>query len=135
MNKRYKQIDEITSKDFKQYPIWEYLSEDDPNAKDECTVKGHTEYSDEIESMFIVETLFTLKDGTEYIGFIRPEKGLSNSQPVIIIGEDYVYFWSGIREISNDEKEKKYKLLNKKCSDIFPIKYQTKMGLLGFGWN
>jgi len=120
MQKQYAQINEITLSNLENYPVWEYLSEDDPNAKNECTIKRHKSNSEDIKSMIIVSAVFKLHDGSIFRGYVRPEEGLSCSQPAIV---------------TKNEKEKGYKLMGKVSSEVFPIKWDTviRTGMIDSG--
>jgi hypothetical protein len=125
----YKQIDELTIADLDKYPVWEFVSEDDPHATDECTIKAFDTMSDRLEGDFIVKTKFILNDQTVHFGYVKPERTLSSCQPVIIIDDQRVLFWHGVMKPIESDLSNFYKLLNKKIEDIFPIIWNTEISM------
>jgi hypothetical protein len=128
-NHSYKQVDELTIADLEKFPVWEYLSEDDPYATDECTVKGYEKHWETVDGEFFVKAKFIFNDGTVYFGHVKPERSLSSSQPVIIIGNDKVLVWHGVMKPTRTTLKSFYKLLNKKVEDVFPITWHTDVEL------
>jgi hypothetical protein len=124
---KYKQFNDLTIDDLNEYPIWEFVPEDDQNAIDETTIKGYLAYSEEIESMIIVRTKFILNDGSIFYGYVSPEKKLELSQPALFVNDIFIFFWHGLIDSSRIETEKYYKVLDKKANDIFPVKWVTEV--------
>ena len=141
-NHLYKQIDELTIADFEIYPIWEFVREEDPNSKDECTIKGNFENFDTLEDSFFVKAKFILNDETVLSGYVTPKSGLSSSQPVILIEDRRILFWHGTMKPTQNDLLEFYKILNKKAENVFPITWKTeievgdvKTGVIeGFGY-
>jgi hypothetical protein len=138
----YKQINELTLEDLENYPVWEYLSEDDINAKDECTVKGYTKEWSNLKTNIVVKATFRLSDGTIHHGFVTPDKEFAISQPVLIFENNHIHFWHGVIKPTRKGIKDFYKSLSRKPENIFPIKWtcEVEFGIIhggvikGFGY-
>ncbi len=120
-----KQIHDLTLDDFEQFPIWEFLSEDNDDAEDELTVKGHSGPYDSVESMCVVLTKFYLKDGSSHLGFIDPAYFSRNTQATIFFPPGAVSFWFGAFEPSEAEMKEYYNTMEKTDKQVFPILWEA----------
>jgi len=123
----YKQINELILEDLDNYPVWEYLSEDDIHAKDECTVKGYKQEWPNLKTNVIVKAKFKLHDGTIYYGFVTPDKEFAISQPVIIFENKHIHFWHGVMKPTKKNIKDLCKYLARKSEDIFPLKWTCEV--------
>ncbi|MBN8216437.1 MAG: hypothetical protein J0L75_07320 [Spirochaetes bacterium] len=127
------QIFNLTVDDLRRYPIWEYAhDEEHVSGTDEATVRPICKTNDlsnfkRIESMAVIRTIFTVKNGTQYEGYsaLDSDEQLSRRQPVIVVGSNQIGFWHGVCKPSEKEITDSYELLGYGRENIFPIHYET----------
>lgn len=134
---------ELNLADLMQFPAWEYaLDEEEVAGQDERTVKPYLASPplDPHGAYFIVRASFHLADGTQMMGYIRPIT-LSGSEltkpvvpadmnPIIITEQGQVAFWYGALKPGPEEISQNYRMLNKKPSEVFPIKFASDVEVL-----
>jgi len=120
-----KQIYDLTLEDLKKYPIWEDLSENDDEAEDECTVRGHSGPYESVESNCVVLTKFYMHDGTSHLGFIDPAYYSLNTQATIFFPRGTVSFWFGIKKPSENEIKDYYHTMEKTYKQVFPLFWEA----------
>ena len=102
-----KQVDELTTEDLDQFPIWEFaLDEEGKEGQDEATVRpvNILRPTDPLEGSRLVKAQFTYADGSTAYGYLTPatdSTDLGAVQPVVITADGQVAFWCGIIEPSS----------------------------------
>jgi hypothetical protein len=126
-----------------QFPVWEYaLDEEQDRGQDERTVRPYRASPplDPNEAYFILRASFHLSDGTHMMGYIRPVR-LSGSKlmdpvipvdtnPVIVTEEGQVAFWYGASRPDSEAIFQSYRLLKKRPSEVFPIRFASDVEVL-----
>jgi hypothetical protein len=122
-----KPLQKISPDDLQKKKVWKYFSDlnnDDTAMVESTDLIDLTESDDEV---YIALTLFSIDDGTTFIGYCSPTdfSGLDYIQPVILFEDKHIALWNGIsaNELSN--------ILNKKISDIFPIRFECQVPVDG----
>ncbi|MBC8051201.1 MAG: hypothetical protein H7X92_13810 [Chitinophagales bacterium] len=136
MMKIRKKVDELTLKDLAEYPVWEFaLDEEGEENQDETTVRPY-KYKGILDpslSMFIIQAMFELADGTRQQGYLTPDRSKSDLgfvQPVIIASEGRLIFWHGVLRPDDTDLSQFYGLLGKTSAlQVFPIKFWSNVAL------
>ena len=116
-----RQLHELRAADLEVSPVWCFLSEDAPDAEDECTlIPGEPG-----DAMFVVRATFRVADGRTFPGYVRPEEGLGFSQPCMFVGDRLVTFWSGVFPPQPGVLAEVYSLLGAGAEGVFPIRWTT----------
>jgi len=126
-----KQVYELTCEDIVSHKIWEYLSEDDPSAQDECTVRVPASSDvDSLEAMFISHAVFTTRSGAKYDGYVHPQvhghaNDLGLTQPCMFVDSiRALTFWYGCVEPDRSSISKDLLELGLNERDLFPIVWE-----------
>jgi hypothetical protein len=126
-----------------RFPAWEYaLDEEQARGQNERTVRPYRASPplDPNKACFIVRAGFLLLDGTQMVGYITPIR-LSGPKlmnpvipvdmhPVIVTEQGHVVIWYGASRPDSEEISKNYRLLKKKPSEVFPIKFISEVDVL-----
>jgi len=67
-----RQVYELTLSDLEAVPVWEYASDEETiEGQDEATVRPCSDsLAKSMDNSKVVRTIFTLADGTEFLGFV-----------------------------------------------------------------
>ena len=133
-----KQIYELTVEDFKSFPIWEAcLDEEGEDDQDEETFRPRESSGpvDPLEAIYLVHASFLLADGATLDGYLTPpnpgQSRLGVEHPVILTPFGGVMFYSGAIQPSKEKISENYKMLGREAKRVFPIRFQSKVELLG----
>ncbi|MFP6789624.1 MAG: hypothetical protein VB954_06555 [Thalassolituus sp.] len=127
----FKQIDEIDLNDIEESPVWMFLSEDDPLASDELTVKAISPESiDHSSSIYIAKTKFILANGEVFTGYCTPDCSgkLEDCQPVVFCKNTSIGFWYGIKPVENLKES--YDIFGVQKEHVFPIAWECEFGYI-----
>ncbi len=131
-----KQVYDLTAEDFRLYPLWEFCSDEEGLAgQDEATVKPSDDHGVPAYSpgAYVVATDFVFADGSAMEGYIysgKPED-FGCITPIVFLKEERISFWFGRRPPSSQEIAAIYKLLDRNASEIFPIRFRTRVPING----
>jgi hypothetical protein len=120
-----KLLQQLRKKDFTEFPVWKYWNEDNQEL---VLPERICEVSEKAVNSYIVLTEFQLNNGSIETGFSSPQdfSGLDYIQPVIILGDLHIALFKET-EWSEEEKQQALLSLGKKESEVFPIRYITKV--------
>lgn len=87
-----------------------------------------TEVYENSENSYIVLTEFNLNNGQKYIGYCSPQdaSGIDYIQPVIFTKKGQFAFYKDGNWSEKDKKEA-FSFLGLNFTEIFPVKYETKV--------
>lgn len=123
---RTRQLYDITLADLREHSRWVLLSEDDPDAVDEWTLRPCEPASGDTDQQSIVHADFELADGRHFEGFVSPTHELSVSQPCMFVGDRKITFWSGLNQPDPKYLGEVYDLLGSAPGGVFPITWKSK---------
>src|SRR5215831_9399109 len=97
-----KQVYELTAKDFSDYPIWEFCSDEEGvDGQDEATVRptDKTELTDELPGACVVAANVKFADGSLGAGYLYNCEGddIGCVQPNLLTDAAQINFWLGWR--------------------------------------
>ena len=136
-----KQFGDLTAQDFVQHPVWvavHGIDEDEP-WYDDCNEESFRPWIGPLpvspeEGMLLVQATLSFADGTSATGFITPQHdhqpldlGIIQLQMFSSSGQHR--FWDGMFQRPEEERAAFYRELNKKESQIFPIRFAAAPGL------
>ena len=138
-----KQDYELNLTDLMQFPVWEYaLDEERIQGQDERTVRPYhvSPPLDPHQAYFIVRASFHLADGTQRKGYIKPVV-LSKQRfakpvvpidlhPIVVTEKGRLSFWYGTTKPDSERISQSYDMLDKKPSEVFPIKFASDIEVL-----
>jgi len=136
-----KQFGDLTAQDFLEHPVWICVhgSDEDEPWYDDCDEETFKPWTGDLpvgpeEGMLLVQATFTFADGTIVPGFITPQHDqqpfdLGIIQPQIFSSAVRHSFWDGMFQRPEEERAAFYRELNKKESQIFPIRFAAAPGL------
>jgi hypothetical protein len=132
-----RQVYELTASDLSRFPAWEFASDEegDPD-QDEATVRPYAQLPVDLRNgTLIVRARFSLSDGSHMYGYIYTVSsneawGVDFVQPVIVIGENQVPFWSGMRPPSTERIERLLGVLGKTKEQVFPLTYESDVEMM-----
>ena len=138
-----KQVYNLTLEDLERFPVWEHaLDEECEEGQDEAIVRPY-EFSpplDPAEGMLVARATFTLCDGSTALGYLYPQPSgwdeiyqdtplLALLQPIIVLDEGRMMFWSGIIAPDTEYVSSMYRLLGKSANEVFPLSFQSDVEL------
>ena len=120
-----KLLREILISDLVAVPVWEHWIQDDIEY---AKPSDKTEISETDEVGFIVLTEFEFSNGDVYHGFCSPKdtSGLDYIQPVVLIDDLHLEFWSEIN-LTSIQKTAMLKKLRLNFEEIFPVTFTSKI--------
>lgn len=121
-----RQLYDITLADLREHPRWVLLSEDDPNAIDEWTLRPCEPEMTDSDQPSIVHADFTLADGSHFEGFVFPDRELAVSQPCLLVEDRRITFWSGMIKPAPSYLQHVYEILGSHPPRVFPITWKSK---------
>jgi hypothetical protein len=95
-----KQVYELTAKDFSDYPIWEFCSdEEDVEGQDEATVRptDKAELKDELPGSCVIAANVKFADDSLGIGYLYnyDDGDIGCVQPNLLTESEQINFWLG----------------------------------------
>lgn len=120
-------------------PIWmAAIDEEGKPGQDEETFRpliGRTKLDSERDiGIFVVACDFTAANGDSYEGFFTPDlrNDVVGWQPRIFRCGRQIGFWYGMVDPSTRAKQCAYRLLKTRASAFFPLRFHSRVELLGF---
>jgi hypothetical protein len=133
-----KHTSELTLQDLIQHPVWVAGVEDDwdwETFDPLGQVLPHTGPLpiDPAEDDYVVTCNFTLADGSTFQGYLAVDRSddLGFVQPTIVTSRGRVDLWHGIFQPDATALRDKYSLLEREASDVFPIRFESAVPLVG----
>lgn len=133
-----KQENNLTIADLLQHPAWEFaLDEEDVQGQNEKSLRPYLipPPLDRDKAYLLVRAKFTLANGAEKIGFIKPIKQGDiqlmqpllpyDLNPVIVTDQGQVAFCYGIFKPDQVKISENYKRLGYGSENVFPIEFST----------
>jgi len=128
-----KQVYELTTQDFLDYPIWEFCPEEEGvDGQDEATVRPTTkaELTNELPGSCVVAAKVWLADGSSSAGYLYncEEHDIGCVQPNLLAGASQVNFWLGsLRFIPNPTERVQlgYRKIGKTKDAVFPLSFES----------
>lgn len=131
MEKVRKQLDQLKLDDLKEYPVWEFATdEEDEYDQEETTIRPWLgrEQPNPREGIFAVLTEFTTASDRKFLGFSTPSdmNDFGYIQPTIITDSGkHVGFWQGMYKPSTAELKRFYEDLSVDAKNLFPLRYKA----------
>jgi hypothetical protein len=135
--KNPKQVHELSVDDLREYPIWQFVRDDDEEPEDAATVRPFPWRGplDPTDGMFVVQAVFVLAGGTSMTGYLTPPQQRDASvgavRPVIVTDHGQVSFWYGVATPDATVLSRNYRLLGKRAPEIFPLRYGSAVVIVG----
>lgn len=118
-------LEHLKEEDLLNTEVWKYLIIEDIEYVQKS---DKMEISENSEENYIVLTEFELNNGKKYIGYCSPQdsSGIDYIQPVIFTENGQFAFYRD-RQWSEIEKMDFFSSLGLNFTEIFPVKYKTKI--------
>ena len=145
MKPELKQFGTLIQADFDRIPIWVgvHTFDYDEDWYDETDEETFRPWVGELPvdpslGMFLVRSQIVLADGTRFVGFITPVKGigevadseLGNVQPHLFGSQgSLISFWGGMFGVSEDAKKSTYDAFERNSKQVFPVRFAADASL------
>lgn len=134
-----KQVYELTAKDFSDYPIWEFCSdEEDVEGQDEATVRptDKMELADELPGSCVVAANLRFADGSLGTGYLYncDDNDMGCIQPNLLTAAGQINFWLGwLRFVRNaaERVQLGYGKIGKTKAAVFPLSFESTTNVNG----
>jgi hypothetical protein len=145
MKPELRQFGTLTEADFVRHPVWIGVHTYDNNEPwyDETNEETFRPWLKDTpvhprQGIFLIRASLTLKDGTQFPGFLTPAKGIGKAkdsdlgtmQPHLFLPDGkLISFWGGLRGFDEDSMEAMYSILGREANQVFPVKFSAAPNL------